>query len=140
MAEAAGTWECPDCRRTFGRTRQGHTCSPAMSVADYLATAPAHELAVAEALLAHARTLEHTVVEPVSVGLILKRRSTFAMARTMTRWVSLSLKLPRVVTDPAPDRKVQHYAGAHQHVYNVRSAEDLEPLLALIDEAYESDC
>lgn len=132
-------WECPDCGRAFGRAHQGHVCSPAMTVADYLATAPDHERPVAEALLAHAATLEHAVVEPVSVGLILKRRSTFVMARTMTRWVSLSIKLPRLVTDPPPDRKVQRHAGAFHHVYNVRTPDDLEPLRALVDEAYEAD-
>jgi len=110
-----------------------------MSVDDYLATAPDHERPVAQALIAHAATLEDAVVEPVSVGLILKRRSTFAMARTMTRWVSLGISLPRVATDPAPDRKVQQHSAAYHHVYNVRSVDDLAPLLALIDEAYEAD-
>ncbi len=134
-----GRWLCPDCGRTFGRARQGHTCSPAMSIDDYLATAPDHERPVATALIDFARTLEHAVVEPVSVGLILKRRSTFVMARTMTRWVSLNIMLPRVVTDPAPDRKVQQQAGAHHHVWNVRTVDDLTPLLALVDEAYEAN-
>lgn len=132
-------WECPDCRRSFGRSRQGHTCSPAMSVDAYLATAPQHELPVARALLAHAATLEQAVVEPVSVGLIVKRRSTFVMARTMTRWVSLSVRLPRHVTEPAPDRKVQQQGTAFHHVYNVRTVADLELLLDLVDEAYEAD-
>ena len=132
-------WTCPDCARSFGRTRQGHTCSPAMSVEDYLATAPEHERPVAAALIAHAAGLEEAVVEPVSVGLILKRRSTFVMARTMTRWVSLGISLPRVVADPAPDRKVQQYSSTYHHVWNVRTVDDLLPLLSLVDEAYEAD-
>lgn len=45
------------------------------------------------------------------------------MARTMTRWVSLSIKLPRVVSDPAPDRKVQQYAAAYHHVWNLSAAD-----------------
>ncbi len=110
-----------------------------MSVDDYLATSPDHERPVAEALLAHAATLEHAVVEPVSVGLILKRRSTFVMARTMTRWVSVGISLPRVVADPAPDRKVQQHGGGFHHVYNVRTAADVEALRDLIDEAYEAN-
>jgi hypothetical protein len=132
-------WTCPECDRSFGRTRQGHTCSPAMSVEDYLATAPEHERPVAEVLIAHAAALDEAVVEPVSVGLILKRRSTFAMARTMTRWVSLGVSLPRVVSDPEPDRKVQQLSTSYHHVWNVRTIDDLLPLLALIDEAYEAD-
>lgn len=110
-----------------------------MAVDDYLATCPDHERPVAEALIAHAATLEHAVVEPVSVGLILKRRSTFVLARTMTRWVSLGVKLPRVVTEPTPDRKVQRSGGAHHHVWNVRTVEELALVLPLVDEAYESD-
>jgi hypothetical protein len=135
----AARWECPDCRRTFGRAHQGHLCSPALTLEDYLATAPDHERPVAEALVAHVATLAEAVVEPVSVGLLVKRRSTFVTARTMTRWVSISLKLPRVVTDPSPDRKVQQHAGAHHHVWNVRTPADLAPLLGLVDEAYEAD-
>ena len=132
-------WECPECRRTFGRAHQSHMCSPAMTLDDYLATAPDHERPVAEALIAHAATLPEAVVEPVSVGLLVKRRSTFVTARTRTRWVSVSLKLPRVVTDPTPDRKVQQHAGAHHHVWNVRTADELRPRLSLVDEAYAAD-
>ncbi len=139
MPTMAERWACPDCGRTFGRARQSHMCSPAMTVDDYLATAPDHERPVAEALVAYAGGLVDAVVEPVSVGLLLKRRSTFATARTMTRWVSLGMTLPRVVTDPAPDRKVQSYAGGHHHVWNVRSVADLGPLLELLEEAYEAD-
>ncbi len=133
-------WACPDCGRTFGRARQGHTCSPAMTVADYLETSPVYERPIAEALIAHVATLPDAVVEPVSVGLFCKRGSTFAQLRTMTKWVSLGLKLPRVVGNPTPDRKVQQYSpGHHHHVWNLRSLAALDPLLDLIDEAYEAD-
>ena len=111
-----------------------------MSMATYLETSPAYERPIAEAIIAHVGTLPDAVVEPVSVGLFLKRGSTFGQMRTMTKWVSLSLKLPRVVTDPTPDRKVQEYSpGKHHHVWNLRGLADLDPLLDLIDEAYEAD-
>ena len=111
-----------------------------MTVADYLETSPPYERPIAEALIMHLATLPDAIVEPLSVGLFLKRGSTFSQLRTMTKWVSLSLKLPRVVSDPAPARKVQEYSpGNYHHVWNLRCLADLDPLLDLIDEAYEAD-
>ncbi len=110
-----------------------------MPLAEYLATAPDHERPISEALVAHLATMEDAVVEPVSIGLLMKRRSTFAELRTMTRWVALRVKLPRVVEDPAPDRKVQQYAASYHHVWNLRSVDDLMPLRGLLEEAYEAD-
>jgi len=34
-------WRCPDCRRSFGRTNQSHSCAPAGTVDDYFAERPA---------------------------------------------------------------------------------------------------
>ena len=31
-------WTCPDCGRLFGRTRQSHDCTPAMTLDEYFAT------------------------------------------------------------------------------------------------------
>ena len=36
-------WTCPDCKRTFGKTNQGHTCAPAMTEKEYFATGPDFE-------------------------------------------------------------------------------------------------
>lgn len=110
-----------------------------MSLADYLETAPDYERPISEALVAHLATMEDAVVEPVSIGLLAKRRSTFAELRTKTRWVALRIKLPRVVEDPAPDLKVQPWSGSHHHTWNLRTVDDLTPLLGLLDEAYEAD-
>lgn len=29
------TWICPDCRRPFGRVKQGHMCAPGLSLKEY---------------------------------------------------------------------------------------------------------
>ncbi|CAN5571816.1 hypothetical protein BH11ACT8_BH11ACT8_11350 [soil metagenome] len=111
-----------------------------MPIDDYLATAPEHERPIAELLAAHVGALPEAVVEPVSVGLLFKRRSTFAQSRTMTRWVALGITLPRVVGEPTPSRKVQSYPGGHHHVWNLRTAADLDDrLFDLLDEAYEAN-
>jgi hypothetical protein len=45
-------------------------------------------------------------VEPVSVGILLKRTRSFAELRPMVRWEALWLTLPRVVVDPRISRTV----------------------------------
>lgn len=94
-------WTCPDCRRRFLRAGQGHECAPAMSLEDYLATAPPHEPPVVAAVLDHLHDLGPLHVEPVSVGVFLKRAQCFAQLRPMVRWEALSLRCPGRSTAPA---------------------------------------
>ena len=35
-------WTCPECGRQFGKPRQGHTCSPGLTLEAYLADLAAH--------------------------------------------------------------------------------------------------
>lgn len=111
-----------------------------MTLEEYLATAPPHEAPIARLVLAHVGTLPDAYVEPVQVGLFFKRSRTFAQLRTMTRWVALSLVLPRVVEDPQPSRKVQRTGDRHHHVFNLHVPIDVTPeICQLITEAYEAD-
>ncbi|WP_370327145.1 DUF5655 domain-containing protein [Euzebya sp.] len=134
------TWTCPDCGRRFGRRNAGHVCAPAMTLEEWLATSPPHERPVAERLIEAVAELPDAWVEPVQVGLFVKRSSTFCALRTMTRWTALSLKLPRVVTAPEPDRKVQSQGIVHHHTWNLRRPEDLtDELIGLLGESYDFD-
>src|SRR2546423_15597449 len=90
-------WTCPDCRRQFGRRNQSHECAPAMSLDDYFATGPDRERPIFDAVPAHLATVGPIHVEPVSVGIFLKRSTTFAELRPMQRWVALSFVLSRSV-------------------------------------------
>jgi hypothetical protein len=90
-------WTCPECGRQFGRKRQGHECAPALSLEEYFSTGPAHERPVFEAVLRHLETVGPVHVEPVSVGIFLKRSRTFAELRPMQHWVALWFGLPRRV-------------------------------------------
>lgn len=132
-------WTCPDCRRTFGRRNAGHTCSPALSLEEWLSSSPPHERPVADALLELVADLPDMHVEPVQVGLFLKRGSTFAQLRTMTRWVALTVKLAREVTDPEPSRKVQQQGSRFWHTYNLRTPDDLARVADLVVEAHHLD-
>ena len=130
-------WVCPRCRRQFGRVNQSHECAPAMTLEEYFSTGHPRERAVFEAVMAHLRTVGPVHVEPVSVGIFLKRERGFAELRPMRRWVAVSFSLGRPVVHPTITRKVVPYGGRYWHVANVAGPEDLdEVLLGYLTEAY----
>ncbi|MGB3185516.1 MAG: DUF5655 domain-containing protein [Ornithinimicrobium sp.] len=134
------TWTCPECSRTFGRVRAGHTCAPAMTLLTWLDTSPSYERPVALRLTAMVRSWPDVIIEPVQVGLFLKRRSTFAQLRTMTRWTALTIKLPGEVTVPEPSRRVQRMGSRWFHTYNLAGETDLTgEVMSLVHKAYEAD-
>lgn len=136
MVVVAG-WTCPECRRRFRRARQSHECAPAMSLEEYFSTGPQHERPVFEAVMAHLDTVGPVHVEPVSVGIFLKRAQTFAQLRPRDRWVAVSFSLPRRVQHERITRKVVLYGGRYHHVANLRSADDLDDRLRTwLREAY----
>jgi hypothetical protein len=49
-----------------------------MSLEEYFSTGPAHERPIFEAVMAHLNTVGPVHVEPVAVGIFLKRAKTFA--------------------------------------------------------------
>ncbi len=132
-------WVCPDCGRTFGRTRQGHECAPAMSMEEYLATAPPHEGPVVEALLPHLTALgDDVVIEPVSVGVLVKRRRTFAELRPMVRWESVSFGLDRDLNRARISRRQKGSSGMRWYGVNVRTPDEVDDeLRGWIAEAYD---
>ena len=97
-----------------------------MTVDEYFSTGPSRERPIFEAVMAHLDKLGPVHVEPVSVGIFLKTTRTLAELRPMTKWVALSFSLSRVVDHPRMGRKVQRWAGRYYHVFNLRSANDLD--------------
>ena len=87
--------------------------------------------------MAHLRTVGPVHVEPVSVGIFLKRARSFAQLRPMLKWVAMSFSLPRRVQHERIVRKPIAYNGRYHHVANLRSPEDLDPqLLEWVTESY----
>jgi hypothetical protein len=108
-----------------------------MSLEEYFSTGPPHERPIYDAVMAHMRQVGPVHVEPVSVGIFLKRARTFAELRPMRKWVAVSFALQRLARHPTISRKVVHYGGRYLHVANVRSPGDLDDdLLGLLTEAY----
>jgi hypothetical protein len=97
-----------------------------MTLDEYFSTGPARERPIFDAVLAALDDVEPVHVEPVSVGIFLKRAGSFAQLRPMQQWVALSLSLRRVVSHPTMTRRVQLWAGRHYHVFNLRGPEDVD--------------
>ncbi len=110
-----------------------------MSLEEYFSTGPPHERPIFEAVMAHLDALGQVHVEPVSVGVFLKRVQTFAQLRPKDHWVALSFSLPRKVTHERIIRKVIPYSGRYHHVANLRDPDDLDDRIrSWLTEAYLS--
>lgn len=119
-------WTCPECKRRFGRRNQGHECAPAMTLERYLSTGPDRERPIFDAVMAHLDSVGPVHVEPVSVGIFLKRSRSFAELRPMVRWVALSFSLPRRLTSSRIARRPMSGGGHTWHVVNLRTAADVD--------------
>lgn len=108
-----------------------------MSIDEYFTTGPPHERPVFEAVMRHVDTLGPVHVEPVSVGIFLKRVGKFAELRPMQRWVALSFSLTRQVQHLTIVRKVMPWSGRYVHVANLATPQDFDEQLAgWLTEAY----
>lgn len=120
------TWECPDCRRRFGRRGQSHECAPAMTLDDYFLTGPPRERPIFDAVIAHLETLGDVHVEPVSVGIFLKRSRGFAQLRPKVNWIELSFGLSRTITHPKITRVMRASDTRTYHCVRLREPTDVD--------------
>ena len=120
------TWECPDCHRRFGRRGQTHECAPAMTLDDYFLTGPARERPIFDAVMAHLETLGDIHVEPVSVGIFLKRSRGFAQLRPKVKWIELSFGLERRVEHPKITRIMRASDTRTYHCVRLREPSDVD--------------
>src|ERR1700684_3875448 len=121
--DGVAAWVCPKCERRLARAGQSHECAPAMTLEEYFSTGPERERPIFEAVMRNLDTVGTVRVEPVSVGIFLKRARSFAQLRPMTKWVALSFSLHRPVQHPTITRKVQPYGGGYYHVAAVAGPE-----------------
>ncbi len=86
---------------------------------------------------AHLDTLGPVDVEPVSVGIFLKRPGRIAQLRPKEGWVDLSLSLGHVVQDRRIIRKPIAHGGRWWHAIRLVGPEDVdEDVCAWLTEAY----
>ena len=108
-----------------------------MSLDEYFSTGPSHERPIFDAVMAHLDAVGPVHVEPVSVGIFLKRSRSFAELRPMRDWVALSFTLSRTVRHRTISRKVIAYGTGFFHVANLRTLNDFDDdLRGWLTEAY----
>ena len=90
-------WDCPACGRRFGRTNQSHMCSPALTLQQRLDRLPVEHRAICEAVLREFAGLADVAVEPVEVGIFVKRARTFVELRPMKSRVRLTMLHSRAI-------------------------------------------
>jgi Domain of unknown function (DUF5655) len=130
------SWTCPECDRTFGRTKQSHVCLPVMAVDDYFATRPAYEREICDAVVGHLQSVGTIDVEAATVGILVKRRRTFVELRPKQKWVELSIMLTRPIDDPRVSRRIVVSRGRFAYFFRLRSAADVdEDLKELLTES-----
>ncbi len=76
-----------------------------MTLEEYFATGPPHERPVFDAVHSYLASLGPVHVEPVSVGIFIKKEGSFVELRPMTRWVAMSFPMPRRITHPQITRQ-----------------------------------
>ena len=123
---AVTAWTCPQCDRRFGRRNQSHTCVPATSVDDYFAGRPPVQRAICDAVTAHLESLGPVVIDAVQVGILYKRKSTFAEVRAKKTAVGLSILLSRQVVSERFARSVRVSASRNAYFINLTEPGDVD--------------
>lgn len=119
-------WTCPRCDREFDRANQSHTCSPANDLADTFSGFPDGHRAVCEAIVDHLRSLGPVHVDAVRVGVFLKTQRKLAEVRPKTRWVSLEVVLPTMLTSRRVTRHARLSEDRIVHWIRLVGAEDVD--------------
>ena len=111
-----------------------------MTVEGYFSTGPAFERPIFDAVMLHLRTLGQPFVEPVSVGIFVKRDGVSVLQlRPMTKWVTLCLFMPRTLRDHRVSRKPIPAGRIVYHVVNVRGPDDVDEVVrGWIAEAWDA--
>lgn len=100
-----------------------------MTLEEYFSTGPAWERPIFDAVMAHLATLGPVHVEPVSVGIFIKRDGSFLELRPKTKWVALGFALDRDLAHPKIARTIKDKRrdrpGAY-YVVNLRGPDDVD--------------
>ncbi len=88
-----------------------------------------HEQAICEAVLHHPAQFPDVHVEPISVGILVKRTRVFCELRPMRRWEAVAFTLTRKRDHPRLARKVIGQGDRFHHVVNVAGPDEVDHLL-----------
>lgn len=122
-------WRCRDCGRSFGRPSQSHTCLPALTLNEYLARQPPAHAAIYGAALERLKRLGEIDIDPVGVGIMVKRTRTFCELRPKRRGVELSFKLSHKFADRRIHRSFQSSPNRICYFVMLEEPEDVDDTL-----------
>ncbi len=101
-----------------------------MTLEEYFSTGPERERPIFEAVAGYLETLGPIHVEPVSVGIFIKRDRSFVELRPKVKWVALSFPLPYELDHLRIARKMRggggRGGGTCYHVVNLVGPEDVD--------------
>ena len=93
------SWTCRACKRSFGRCNQSHSCRPSGTADAYFEGRPPVQWKIYQAIVSYLRKVGPVQLDPVSVGVMIKRNRTFAEVRAKKDCIVLGMLLSRVVED-----------------------------------------
>ena len=96
-----------------------------MAIEEYFSTGPPFERPIFDAVCAYLGTLGPIHIEPVSVGVFIKKAGSFIELRPMTKWVAMSFPLARTVSHTQIARKPILAGNRVYHVVNLHGPSDL---------------
>ena len=130
--EAAVRWTCPECKRQFGRHRQSHACQPGNTVDESFVDTPPVQREIYDVIIDHLLALGPIHEDAVQVGVFLKSARKLGEVRPRRKWLSLELRLPRIVDHPRVSRRM-----GNVHVIKLFTVDDVDDVvLGWLTEAY----
>jgi hypothetical protein len=131
-------WTCPRCDREFGRAHQSHTCLPGNSVEATFLARPPVQRAIYDAIVEHLESLGPFHVDAVSVGVFLKTDRKLAEVRPKSKWLQLSVYLPRTIHDDRVASTITLSAARTVHRIKLRDVADVDDQVrGWLTEAYD---
>jgi len=119
-------WLCELCGRRFGRANQSHQCEPSLTVDEYLDRQPAELRSTYRAVLKELKKLGPLDIDPVGVGIMIKRARTFCELRPRRGRVELSFKLSEPLVDPRIRKTINSSTYRQVHFVDLRSPRDVD--------------
>jgi hypothetical protein len=119
-------WTCPECDRSFGRRNQSHMCEPVTTVDAWFADRPPEFRRIHDAVVQHLESLGKIEVDPVEVGILIKRANTFAELRPKRGRLSLSVLLSRRLDHWRITRRIKTSGSRVAHFVDLQAAEDVD--------------
>jgi hypothetical protein len=110
-----------------------------MTLDEYFATGPAFERPIFEAVYEFVSSLGPVSVEPVSVGLFIKKQGSWIELRPKTKWMDLCFPFPRRIDHALISRKPIDAGRFVYHYAKLRGPEDFsETVRAWLAESYDA--